>query len=238
MKKLAALVDPSNDCDEMVDYINKNWGKIIIDVWVGCSVDSGVKTQELLQKLQIPTQHKILFPGRLFQGIRGGKDVGYILKPNILGNHPSKRRFLCNAISRLGGYVVDNAFSGEDTKMLDFGYIVINGENSSVGKRVGAKEITDAEAILLAKEYMQKTDNCFGFIYVEGGSGSIESIAERTNLLKELKDKMDNKKLYAGGGINNIEQFKKVVDIVDCVVVGTAFEKNPKLIGEFYKLIY
>lgn len=233
MEKLAVLVDPSKEYMPVVDYINKNWNKLGIDVWVGCSTDNGIKTADALDKLDIPLEHKVLFPGRLMQGVISGQKVGCVLGPRIVG-YDSSKRLLMNAASQTGRILMKSGLS--NGKTIKFGYLVLNGETSTVGRKVGAKDLTDEEAVYLVKKDLEEKPNRFEFLYVEAGSGAKKSIAERTDLLKNLKDILDMP-VFAGGGIETKDQFKKVADIADCTVVGTVFEKDQRLIGEFYKEI-
>ena len=231
MKKLVCLIDPSWEYHKLVKIINDNWDslKSNVEVWTGCVSDKGIATRDVLQQLKIPKESKFLFPGTIGQGVRAGGEVTAVFVPKVLGRGFSLKRVILNVAVKVGEVLMRIVYP--KTKLVPYLYLVLSKE-SRVGNKVDATRIEDAEALKLLKKNMDGAHH----IYIEGGSNAKHSVAERVELLKKIK-KTTAVPLYAGGGIRNSRDFRKLVRVCDKVIVGHYFGENPEGILAFNKII-
>jgi len=234
LKKIVCLIDPSWDYHKLLKLINNNWNSIKdeINIWVGCAKDNGKRTKEVLENLNIPLKNKFLFPGTVRQGIYGGGKVSAVYIPKVIGNHFSLKRFFINILVEVGTLSLKLIYP--KTKRIKYLYLVLS-RKTRVGKKVDASELSDSEALKLIKKSIKQNPK-INHVYVEGGSNAKHSIAERLQLLKNIKNVIDIP-LYCGGGIRNIKEFKDTIKIADVVVIGHYFGENPEKILEFVKAI-
>ncbi len=106
---------------------------------------------------------------------------------------------------------------------------------SSVGKKLRAKELTDEEAF---QEISAKWRKYWSMIYLEAGSGRFDSsIAKRLDLVRKVKQITLDKNaiLITGGGIRTKEQVEDLRNAgSDIIVVSSVLEQseNPKELME------
>lgn len=232
VKKLVCLIDPSWDYHKLLDVINKNWKslKTTTEVWAGCSHDKGKKTRNVLNELDIPLENKFLFPGTVRQGIYAGDRASVVYIPLVVGKRFSLKRVFIKMLVFIGNVSV--MLLHRKTKRLNYLYLVLS-KKTRVGKKVDADEISDSDAIELIGKNLK---NRLHHIYVEGGSNAKHSVAERANLLKQIKN-MFNIPLYCGGGIRTCDEFKRAIKIADKVIVGHNLGKNPEDILKFSRIV-
>jgi len=224
-KQLAVLVDPDfcqdNYIETLINYANQD----LIDIFlVGGSLISN-KIEDVTIKLKTRTNKKIvLFPGSLFQ-ITDKADA--ILLLSLISGR--------NAEFLIGNHVIAAQFLRKSNlQIIPTGYILIeSGKTTSVEyisntKPIPADKIDIVISTALAGEMLG-----LKMIYLEAGSGANTNVG--VELIRKVKQNITIP-LIVGGGINNIETFENVINAgADVIVVGTAFEKNVKLIEEFSK---
>lgn len=110
--------------------------------------------------------------------------------------------------------------------------IVSDNNNSSTIKFTGidpiaSKDFDAVKTIVLASKVLN-----YQAIYLEAGSGAENAI--QFDLIKKIRP-LTNQFLIVGGGIKNRNQMIEAFHSgADCVVIGTALEKNIEMMKEFY----
>lgn len=250
--KLAVLIDP-NKVEEservylaLLEIINKHdhdAKELPLEIWVGDTKEIFRGVHEYLKKLhnaEIPDYIKrVIFPGHPLQI---SKYADHIMIPSLLNTYST----IMKTILRIGTkyHWLFKWFSRFTRRNFPterkFGYMILNNQ-SSVGRKLKAKNITDEEAITMIKSSWKKK---WEWIYLEAGSGNFaDTVGNRIELIRETAQiAHDNKsKLIVGGGIKTSEHVKGIVEAdCDIVVVSSAFEvlENPKsLIEEFLDIV-
>lgn len=203
-----------------------------VEIWIGTSKENFQTIRNYVELLK-DFSNITIFPGRPDHALCYSKKIASIFRPTLLNF--SKRKILVYVKI---GKILTNFFKlvyPTSVELADYGYL-ITGPNSTVGKKVGAKELNESEICYLAKHYMQKSPKVKG-IYVEKGSGAPEAISPK--IVSELKRIVNKKELIVGGGIRSVEKAKELFYAgADKIVVGTYFEENPRKIGRFIKELY
>jgi putative glycerol-1-phosphate prenyltransferase len=110
--------------------------------------------------------------------------------------------------------------------------IVSDNNNSSTIKFTGidpiaSKDFDAVKTIVLTSKVLN-----YQAIYLEAGSGTENAI--QFDLIKKIRP-MTNQFLIVGGGIKNRNQMIEAFQSgADCVVIGTAIEKDVEMMQEFY----
>ena len=110
--------------------------------------------------------------------------------------------------------------------------IVSDNNNSSTIKFTGidpiaSKDFDAVKTIVLTSKVLN-----YQAIYLEAGSGTENAI--QFDLIKKIRP-MTNQFLIVGGGIKNRNQMIEAFQSgADCVVIGTAIEKDVEMMKEFY----
>ncbi len=207
-----------------------------LEIWVGDSSEiyRGVhRYLKRLHNLKIKLPPVVIFPGHPFQ-ISPLAD--YIQMPTLLNTY----RFRIKVVVKLGKKY--HWLSKWGRRLLGkhwpvdrkYGYMVLSPQ-SSVGKKLRAKDITDEQAF---EEITSKWRNYWSMIYLEAGSGRFDaSIAERLDLVKQVKQLAMEKNvtLITGGGIRTKEHVENLVKAgSDIIVVSSVLEQseNPKRLME------
>jgi heptaprenylglyceryl phosphate synthase len=213
-----------------------------LEIWVGDSheIMRGVhKYLRRLKKLDHTLPPVVIFPGHPFQ-ISSLAD--YIQMPTLLNCY----RFRIKVVLKLGKKYhwlfkwTRRLIFGQFPKDRKYGYIVLSPE-SSVGKKLRAKALTDEEAY---EELTLKWRPYWEMCYIEAGSGNFSaSIANRLELVKRASSLAHGKhaELITGGGIRTQEQVEGLVEAgSDLIVVSSVLEKseNPKeLMKQFLQAV-
>ncbi len=212
--KLCILLDPNKkQVNNVIEACKLVGNKREIEWWVGCSKSDANSVKEVSRKMREKGLKPIhLFPGRLLH-LRALKHVDNLLVPRLV-ICKNKKLKLVNTL----GYWMTRWIKNKTV----FGYLV-TGSDSSVGKRVGAKELGDQEIIGLSKKFLDNHE-VDGF-YLEAGSGHKKHVTPK--VVKAIKKILKNKTLLVGGGIKNPKMAKELFKAgADKVVVGTVFELN------------
>ena len=221
-KLFTLLIDPDNHTDNSLIELIKTANKSNVDlIFVGGSLLNNAidHSVELIKKnTKIPV---ILFPGSLLQITP--KADGILLLSLISGRNPDLL---------IGNHVIASAhIKHSKLEVLPTGYILIEGGKStsveymSNTRPIPSDKIDIAIATALAGEMLG-----LRYIYLEAGSGANNSI--NYNLIKGVKENI-NIPLIVGGGIKTTEYVKSAIEAgADIIVVGTAIEKNCKILPE------
>lgn len=207
-----------------------------LEIWVGDSSEiyRGVhRYLRRLYKLEIDLPPVVIFPGHPLQ-ISSLAD--YIQMPTLLNTY----RFRIKVVVKLGKKY--HWLSKWCRRLIGkhwpvdrkYGYMVLSPQ-SSVGKKLRAKKLTDEEAF---QEISAKWRKYWLMIYLEAGSGRFDSsIAKRLDLVRRVKQITLDKNaiLITGGGIRTKEQVEALRNAgSDIVVVSSVLEQseNPKELME------
>ena len=170
------------------------------------------------QNCKIPV---ILFPGNAMQ--INNKSDGILFLSLISGRNPEML---------IGNHVITAPFLKEsDIEVLSTGYMLIDS-----GKATSVSYMSNTNPIPYNKDDIAVCTAIAGemlglkMIYMDGGSGAINSISEK--MITSVTNKIDVP-LIIGGGIKSAKQAKEKCKAgADIIVVGNAIEKNSKLIKE------
>ena len=242
--KLAILIDPNKGeaTERMFDALRgiltetDDPSSLPLEIWVGDSSEiyRGVHGYlKKLHRLDIELPPVVIFPGHPLQ-ISPLAD--FIQMPTLLNTY----RFRIKVVLKLGkkyhwlskwGRRIIGKHWPIDRK---YGYMVLSPQ-SSVGKKLRAKELTDEEAFNEIKKHWR---DYWSMLYLEAGSGRFEaSIAQRLDLVKRVKEFVREKNaiLITGGGIRTREHVENLIHAgSDLVVVSTVLEQSesPKKLME------
>lgn len=239
MSKLCILFDPSHPEGAWEMYKECLRNKELIDekceLWVGCTESSFPLVNYWLDLLRKGGfNDRRVFAGRLDHALCTNHAT-HIMRPKLL-NYTKK---LTHIHTQMGKTITDlsSLLYKNRPELLDYGYLVL-GPESSVGRKIGASKIDDKTALRSIKSYVENNPGCYG-VYIEGGSGARESVAERADLLEEMVDIMPKDKIiHAGGGITKRDEIERLIDIgIQRPVVGTHFERKPENIALFASVL-
>ncbi|MHA1213951.1 MAG: geranylgeranylglyceryl/heptaprenylglyceryl phosphate synthase [Candidatus Hodarchaeales archaeon] len=205
-----------------------------LEIWVGDSHEVYRGVHEYLRRLhRLETELPpvVIFPGHPLQ-ISSLAD--FIQMPTLLNTH----RFIIKVLVKLGKKYhwiakwIRKPFGRHWPIDRKYGYIVLS-PDSTVGRKLKAKEITDDEAYNEITRHWRKY---WTGLYIEAGSGNYKkSIATRLDLVRRVKsfivEKNPQAVLYTGGGIRTKEQVESLIEAgADIVVVSSVLEQsdNPK----------
>lgn len=213
MKKICVLVDPNKEEALNVVEAASKISSSKVEWWVGCTKSSADEMKKTAKEMKRKGLHPTyLFPGKVSH-LKALKHVDRLIVPYLIICNNWKLK-LANKIGYLLSKFVKNK--------VVLGYLV-SCADSSVGRKVGAKELSHEQIVKKVKEFL-KEKNVSG-VYLESGSGHKKHVNPRT--VKEVKKMLKDKKLYVGGGIKKPEEAKKLLRAgADRVVVGTTLEKK------------
>ena len=180
-KLFALLVDPDKHDRNSLAYIGRNADKDCVDfILVGGSLVSGsvdVTLQAIKQHSELPI---ILFPGNVLQ--ISPKADGILLLCLISGRNPE---FL------IGHHVIAAPILRKtDLEILPTGYILIeNGRSTSVEYMSNTKPIPADKIELTVATAMAGEMLGHKLIYLEAGSGALETVNE--TMIGEVRRKLD-----------------------------------------------
>jgi len=210
--------------------------KLPLEIWVGDSSEiyRGVHSYlKRLHQLEIQLPPVVIFPGHPLQ-ISSLAD--FIQMPTLLNTY----RFRIKVVLKLGKKYhwlmkwCRRPLGKHWPIDRKYGYMVLSPQ-SSVGKKLHAKELTDDQAY---EEIIYKWREYWSMIYLEAGSGRFgASIAGRLDLVRKVKKIAHEKKaiLITGGGIRTKVQVEDLVKAgSDLIVISSVLEKSedPKTLME------
>ncbi len=222
-KKLALLIDPDKTSISKAKLIAKeayNCGYSFIFVGgslVSEPVDEFVKGLKNYGKLPV-----VLFPGSPFQlsqfadgllllSLISGRNPDYLIGQHVI-SAPIIKKYKINTLPT--GYILVNSGTVSSTEYIS---------NTTA---IPANKIDLIIATAMAGEMLG-----LKFIYLENGSGSANPI--NIKIIEEVKKNISIP-LIVGGGISTANQLKNIFNNgADIAVIGTAIEKNFKMIKEF-----
>ncbi len=251
MTKLAILLDPNKraETERVYQAILKfcregpytyDEYKNHLEFWCGDTKEIYKGVHMYLKKLRqanlgIPI---VIFPGHPLQV---SSQADYLMIPTLLN---TTRRFMkmMATVGKIYYLIFKNymrTLRRPYPKPRMYGYLVLS-PYSRVGNKLGAKNLTDNEALQLIQTHLKES---WWGIYLEAGSGvdHAASIAQRLELVKRTKTTFPNKILLTGGGIVSPKQIRNLKEAgADIIVVSTVLEKsdNPyDLITEFIEVL-
>lgn len=226
-KKLALLIDP--------DKTSISKAKIIVKeayscgysfVFVGGSLVSE-PIDDFIKKLKSDCKLPIvLFPGSPFQlskhadgllflSLISGRNPEYLIGQHVI-SAPIIKKYKINTLPT--GYILVNSGTISSTEYIS---------NTTA---IPSNKIDLIKATAIAGEMLG-----LKLIYLENGSGSVNPINIET--VKEVKKNISIP-LIVGGGISTANQLTNILKAgADVAVIGTAIEKNFKMIREFAKCL-
>lgn len=227
-KALALLIDPdkhhSQSLNNLLAIVNAKPSPDIILVG-GSIVFNGLEStiQQIKAATDIPVY---IFPGSAMQ-VTSNAD-GIFLLSLISGRNPE---FLIGNHIQAAPLIKKYGLA-----VVPTGYMLVNaGTNTSVQYMSNTSPIpydkTDiAVATALAGQQLGLQQ-----IYLEAGSGAQKPVA--AEMIKAVKENTMIP-LIVGGGIRESKQLHTILKAgADMVVIGTASEKNPKVISEFSRIV-
>ncbi len=227
IKKLAVLIDPDKQNPEEAAHkaqLSEKYGADMI--LIGGSLVSQRPDESISAIKKVCKLPVLLFPGSLLQ--LTDKADALLLLSLISGRNPELL---------IGNHV--NAapiIKAQNINSIPTGYILIESGSSTAveyisnTKAVPANKPDIAAATALAGELLGHK-----LIYLEAGSGAKNHVSEA--VIKQVKQNI-NIPLFVGGGIRNETDLHAVCRAgADIIVIGTAFEKNPKKIAGFSEII-
>jgi len=226
--QLAVLVDPDHQGSEHYEALLiglRQWPADII--LVGGSTSRLNNINEVCLELKANTSVPvILFPGNHFQ-LSPHAD-GVLTLSLISGRNPDY----------LIGRMVEAApiIQSYQLDCLPTGYIMIgDSSTSATSYMTQTSPIPSAQTNIAAQTALAGQYIGMQAIYLEAGSGAANPI--QLNLVNAVKRCIDIP-LIVGGGIRNTKQVKDLVRLgVDTIVIGSALERRPQLLEEFYTTI-
>ena len=225
-KLLAILLDPDKmNRETIVETIAKINSSTVDFIFVGGSSVEEKATDELVLKIkELTTLPIVLFPGN-YQQITSHADAILFLSL-ISGRNPE---YLINQQVKAVPLLQET-----ELEVIPTAYILVDGGVETSVARVSKTEPIspqDEKTILntaLAGAYMGNK-----LVYLEAGSGAKTPVPG--TLIAELRSQIDIP-IIAGGGIRSHEQMAEAFESgADMVVIGTAFEQNPKILRQILK---
>ncbi|MHA1169614.1 MAG: geranylgeranylglyceryl/heptaprenylglyceryl phosphate synthase, partial [Candidatus Hodarchaeales archaeon] len=207
-----------------------------LELWVGDTQDIGPGVSKMLKRMRkldlgVPL---VLFAGNPLQISR---TPDRLMNPNVINTN----RWMFRILLKTGKFYywcfkrTCNLLFLSQPEEIRYGYYVLH-PNSSIGKKVGARELPDDDAVSLIKRKWKKYWKAF---YIEAGSGSAVAVSSKVNLLREIRKltREKNIKMIVGGGLtqNSEIEFLRELD-VDIIVVSTVLEHSDdpgKIISDF-----
>ncbi len=225
-KMIGILLDPDKLRPEEVESCLHAIDSKLVDLLLvgGSTVENG-DTQALVGRIkELSSLPVVLFPGD-FSQITGHADA--LLFLNLISGRNSE--YLINQQVKAVPLLQET-----DLEVIPTAYILVDGGVDTSVARVSKTEPIspqDEKTILntaLAGAYMGNK-----LVYLEAGSGAKTPVPG--TLIAELRSQIDIP-IIAGGGIRSHEQMAEAFESgADMVVIGTAFEQNPKILRQILK---
>ncbi|MDI6806501.1 MAG: geranylgeranylglyceryl/heptaprenylglyceryl phosphate synthase [Candidatus Aenigmarchaeota archaeon] len=242
MKKLCFLLDPSKKeveqvfgaCCLLKDIVGEKFIEDNIEFWVGCTTASGHQIRDWVLKLRKEViGPRVIFPGKVSQALLGYPHTDYLMAIHLL-NWSKKSVF----IEDLLGLVLTKLFS----KRIDLGYLVLSSD-STIGRRVGAKNLNLTQALTYLKKYLHKHPSAPS-IYLEAGSGASRTVSlSLVKKVHKLLKKYESSCLIVAGGIRNKKTAEKFFRagadkiLISTILEQSTVEKSLKVMLEFLSLV-
>ena len=220
-KLFSILIDPDKQTEEsLLEIIKKSKSANVDLFFIGGSLLTNNSLDSCItiikQNCKIPV---VLFPGNAMQV--NNKADGILFLSLISGRNPEML---------IGNHVITAPILKEsEIEVLSTGYMLIDS-----GKATSVSYMSNTNPIPYNKDDIAVCTAIAGemlglkMIYMDGGSGAINSISEK--MITSVTNKIDVP-LIIGGGINSAKQAKEKCKAgADIIVVGNAIEKNSKLI--------
>ena len=222
-KHFAILVDPDDVDERQLEMLVKEAKRSFVSFFfVGGSLlirDKFEKTITFLKKrTNIPV---VIFPGDTYQ-ISPRADA--ILFLSLISGR--------NADLLIGKHVLAAPYVRKSgLQVLPTGYMLIDsGRTTTASYMSHSQPIPRDKTSIAVATAMAGEMLGMKLIYMDGGSGAEHQIS--TEMIRQVKKNI-SVPLIIGGGINNKERAKEILDAgADVIVVGTAIEQNPDVVGE------
>lgn len=225
MGKVCLLLDPDkkevvnvfNACVKLQGMMDKQFLNRFVEYWVGGTRASGDDVRKWLKRLNDrKIEPRLIYPAKISHGLLGYPYVNYALVPYLL-NWTDVKVFIYNLI----GILISKFYK---RKQL-FGYLVMSNK-STVGKKVGARNLSNKNAIGIVKKFLNQSSS--KVVYLEAGSGAQKPV--EIGLVKEVSKIMkryQKSTLIVGGGIKTPDKVKALFSGgADKIVIGTALEQE------------
>ena len=226
-KLFAILIDPDSLGTTNFNLLLQNISNFPPDIiFVGGSITSKDIDKTIIEIKKNTNIPIVLFPGNVLQISKHADALLFISL--ISGRNPE---YL------IGHHVIAAPFIKQtNLEVIPTGYILIETnkttsvEYMSNTKGIPAEKTDIIIATAIAGEMLGQK-----LIYLEAGSGANNAVHE--NVIQEVKKNI-SVPIIVGGGISNIDICTKILDAgADIVVIGTAIEKNPDKLKDFYNVI-
>lgn len=225
-KRFALLVDPDKydrlALDELIRCINQDPPDLLL---VGGSLlfnPIDITVTALKLGTHIPV---FIFPGNMMQ--LSDRADGILFLSLISGRNPE---FL------IGNHVLAAPhLDRSGIEVIPTGYLLIeNGKSTSVEYMSTTRPIPFGKPEIAVATAMAGEMLGLRTIYLEAGSGAAKTVG--LDMIRAIRKKI-SLPLIVGGGIASAEKAQKVYKAgADMIVVGTALEKQPRLVRDFCKL--
>ena len=218
---IGVLLDPDKQrLDELEACLHAMDSRVVDLILVGGSTVENGDTQRLVGKIkELSTLPVVLFPGDFSQIT---PDADALLFLNLISGRNSE--YLINQQVKAVPLIQET-----DLEVIPTAYVLIDGGVSTSVARVSQTQplnLSDIETIrntAMAGQYMGNK-----LVYLEAGSGAQRPVPG--SLIAELRSLIEIP-IIAGGGIRSHEQMAEAFENgADMVVIGTAFEQDPKIL--------
>ncbi len=225
MGKICFLLDPDKPEVSKVfrayvmlqSKLDKKFAKECLEYWVGGTKATGDDVRLWLKKLQEKNiGPRIIFPGKISQGVLGYKYADLALVPYLL-NWTDSKVFLHN----MTGILISIFYK----RKKKFGYLVLS-KNSTVGSKIGARNLTYFDVLEIVRMFLRKFVDAT--LYLEGGSGVGKPISVKlVKAVSKLVSKNPSNALIVGGGLKTANDVRRMFSAgADKVVIGTIIEQS------------
>lgn len=215
-------------------------GHDYLELWVGDTQDIGPGVRKMLKRmrnldLEVPL---ILFAGNPLQISR---TPDKLMNPNVINTN----RWMFRILLKTGKlyYWCFKRFCNilflSQPEDVRYGYYVLH-PSSSIGRKVGAIDLPDDDAMNLIERKWKKYWKAF---YIEAGSGSAISVSTKVELLRKIRvlTQERNLKMIVGGGLTKNSEIEFLTELnADTIVVSTVLEQSNdpgKIIGDFLAIV-
>ena len=228
-KQFSILIDPDKqNQEELIKIVNKGEKANIDFFFVGGSLLTQDKLNDSITIIKENTKKPvIIFPGSTLQ--MSEKADGILFLSLISGRNPEML---------IGNQVITAPILKQlSLEVLSTGYMLIDsGKETTVSYMSNTKPIPYEKNDIAACTAMAGEMLGFDIIFMDGGSGAINTISE--SMISTVRNSIDLPIIVGGGIKNGMQASAKCKAGADIIVVGNAIEKNQDIISEIANAIH
>ena len=227
VKQIALLIDPDktdkSKVEKLSDIIDLTPPDIILVGGSLISEHTGEVVMLLKKRVKVPV---LLFPGSSIQ-VTPHAD-GILFLSLISGRNPE---FLISHHVSSAPMIRESGM-----EVISTGYILVDGGRvSSVEYMSNTRPVPAEKTDLAAATAMAGDMMGMQAVYLEAGSGALSPVPQEMIAAVKKSIKVP---LIVGGGLNSAIKIKNVLSAgADIVVIGNAFEKEPRLLKEYVAVV-